>query len=132
MDQKPQPEKDPITCHVLDTTTGLPAVSMIVGLKAISPPEISMDDILEARTDADGRITHWGNYSVVKNLLKDAEQCGERSAWVMTFYTEDYFGLGKAFFPTVEVHFYVDIEPGSHVHVPLLLAPYSYTTYRGS
>lgn len=140
--QAPRP-KDPITCHVLDLTTGLPAASMSVELKMlprstnISAEKSSIpDDIcLRAETNADGRIMQWDGGKEgksVEELVKLCSSLEERTVWVLTFDTEAYFGKGKGFFPTVEVRFYVTNEKGSHVHVPLLIGPYSYTTYRGS
>ena len=52
------------------------------------------------------------------------------SRWALRFDTESYFGEGKTFFPEATIIFRVD--EGQHYHVPLLLSPYSYTTYRGS
>ena len=51
--------------------------------------------------------------------------------WSLTFETEPYFGKGKTFWPEVELRFATKMEE-MHYHVPLLLGPWSYTTYRGS
>ena len=145
--------KDPITCHVLDLTTGLPAVSMSVKLKALTPSNLPAaqnnnnnnlnlnlnrpsphEPSFNARTNADGRIMRWGAEEgiSVEELMLLYSSVQQRTVWVLTFDTEAYFGEGKGFFPAVEVRFYMSTEKGSHVHVPLLIGPYSYTTYRGS
>ena len=54
--------------------------------------------------------------------------------WSLKFETGAYYGEDNTFFPEVEVKFRVEAKEGkySHYHVPLLLGPWSYTTYRGS
>lgn len=144
-DKKGPSTKDPITCHVLDMATGLPAVGMSVKLRIETPSNYSVEEIhfliscaaalkAEAKTNADGRITHWdcGNGFSVERLMRVFGLVERRSVWVLTFATEEYFGTSGGFFPTVEVRFYMDNAEGNHVHVPLLIGPYSYTTYRGS
>lgn len=54
----------------------------------------------------------------------------DASMWKLRFDTGAYYGWEKTFFPFVELTFLV--KPGEHFHVPLLLGPYSFTTYRGS
>lgn len=136
LDQQGQPAKDPITCHVLDITTGLPAASMSVVLKYIDHPEIfGYEPIFKAKTNTDGRITQWRSTEppfLVEQFLSKLKEHKEESVWIMTFDTQAYFGEAECFFPKVEVRFVVDNAKGSHVHVPLLMGPYSYTTYRGS
>jgi 5-hydroxyisourate hydrolase len=55
---------------------------------------------------------------------------GENMIWSLRFQTGEYYGEGKTFWPEVELKFWV--KEGEHYHVPLLLGPWSYTTYRGS
>ena len=116
--------KDPITCHVLDTTAGRPASGIKVTLEHSS-------SAFNAVTDADGRIKNWtstsGTASVADALGKTD---GAASRWTLRFDTGAYFGDDKTFFPEAVIVFRVD--KGQHYHVPLLLSPYSYTTYRGS
>ena len=129
--------KDPITCHVLDTTTGRPAAGIIATLSCRSKPQIAY----VATTNSDGRIANWELESPdepsIQTLIKEeAEKEGNSivakgsSVWKLTFNTGAYYGAGKTFFPLVELSFLV--KEGEHFHVPLLLGPYSYTTYRGS
>lgn len=61
---------------------------------------------------------------------KKEDEKDESTVWRLKFDTEGYYGKGKTFWPHVELMFRV--EKGEHYHVPLLLGPYSYTTYRGS
>jgi 5-hydroxyisourate hydrolase len=129
--------KDPITCHVLDTTTGRPAAGIIATLSCRSFPHSAF----VATTNSDGRITNWepetANQPAIETEIREqAEQEGNSivpkgsSMWKLTFNTGAYYGAGKTFFPLVDLTFLA--KEGEHFHVPLLLGPYSYTTYRGS
>jgi len=124
--------KDPITCHVLDTLTGRPAVGVNVILSTSRDGSESVS--FRGETNEDGRLTHWGYSSesddTLETILKFVSKSDGTSIWKLTFDTGDYYGAGKTFWPTVELTFYV--KHGEHYHVPLLLGPYSYTTYRGS
>lgn len=126
-------EKDLITCHVLDTTAGRPAANIPVCLQG---PETkgqahSAAHSYTAVTDADGRIKLWQPAAGEATSLADTLNAVQgRSQWRLTFDTESYFGEGKTFFPEAVVVFRV--EEGQHYHVPLLLSPFTFTTYRGS
>ena len=105
-----------MTSHVLDTTRGLPAVGVEVRLErmtAVGPAEIA-----RARTDDDGRVRELGPAALQPGTYR------------LVFDTGGYFG-GRTFFPEVTVTFRLDGDSGHH-HVPLLLSPHAYTTYRGS
>ncbi|KAH8648883.1 hypothetical protein BGZ60DRAFT_509219 [Tricladium varicosporioides] len=144
-------ERDPITCHVLDTTTGRPAANISVKLSCLSIPEM----VFVCETNSDGRIANWRNeqgadqnagsfveqhggvpstlkyminyYGQAEGPLPSPAGC---SAWKLEFDTGAYYGPANVFFPKVELTFLV--KEGEHFHVPLLLGPYSFTTYRGS
>jgi 5-hydroxyisourate hydrolase len=73
-------------------------------------------------TDKDGRITQWTTDSFDSNYSTGNYQ--------ITFDIEAYH-QGKGFFPLVCIPFRVD-NMDQHYHVPLLLSPFSYSTYRGS
>lgn len=116
-----------ISTHVLDTAAGRPVPGVPVTLaryvRAEKDPFAAgvWFDIAAGTTDADGRIADLS--------MTDTELAAGRY--------RVHFDLAGA--PTVERTWYpevaivVDLEPGTgHVHVPLLLAPYGYTTYRGS
>ena len=103
-----------ITTHVLDTATGRPAAGIAVTL-AIHDGE--WRTIGRGTTDKDGRL---------RTLLDDTAL--QRATYRLTFGTGDY---NQGFFPEVSIVFRVD-NPGENYHVPLLLSPYGYSTYRGS
>lgn len=105
-----------ITTHVLDTSRGLPASHLSVGLEYFRDAQWTL--LSSSRTDADGRVSDW------------PESFGQ-GRYRIVFDTESYFGSDRCFYPSVVVTF--DIKDTSrHYHVPLLIAPYGYTTYRGS
>ncbi|KAI2625787.1 Hydroxyisourate hydrolase [Hypoxylon sp. NC1633] len=126
--------KDTITCHVLDTAVGKPAKGIHVKLEGGHAPLKTFESL----TDDDGRIKAWLPYSsahasgdVPTFTLDDVlSEVPNESTWTLRFDTGSYFGLDNTFFPEVAVTF--TVLKGQHYHVPLLLSPYSYTTYRGS
>ncbi len=131
-------EKDPITTHVLDTTTGLPAKGLNVSLTLLEPLlDPSSTDKVDffAETNADGRILKWKDRTgmSVDQVLDTFEG---KMVWRLSYRVEEYYGEGKTFYPQVDLEFYTQpkSETGSSppLHVPLLLGPWSYTTYRGS
>lgn len=123
--------KDKITCHVLDTTAGRPAEGISVRLVGPSTSTSSAGATsFHAQTDADGRIKLWTPSEGNTNLDQLLSTVKGASRWELHFDTEGYFGAEKTFFPEAIVVFRVD--EGQTYHVPLLLSPYTYTTYRGS
>ncbi|KAK4224869.1 hypothetical protein QBC38DRAFT_370102 [Podospora fimiseda] len=134
--------KDRITCHILDTTLGKPARSVRVKLTLTSPTHptnFPTPIVFESQTDEDGRIKSWLPYSSetasgevpVYTLGDIFANLEGTTRWTLSFDTETYFGgADKTFFPEVVVVF--TVAEGQRYHVPLLLAPYSYSTYRGS
>jgi 5-hydroxyisourate hydrolase len=126
-----------ITCHVLDTVTGRPAPSIAVKLKLLSPSQATTAH-WTATTNSDGRVTAWESSTdlnalvdKIKSEMQDGEEMEDQMLWSLTFDTESYFGKGKTFWPEVELRFAAK-RAEAHYHVPLLLGPWSYTTYRGS
>jgi len=151
-------KKPPITCHVLNTVSGLPASNIDVTLTLIGPYGPSAP--LTSTTNSDGRVTSWtiaaGGDPSLEELFNNAsdhqgpgntkasvsEATGEKGpegkgsgemVWALKFDVGKYF-KGEGFWTEVEVRFRTKIEPGGreHWHVPLLLSPYAYSTYRGS
>ena len=132
------PERPFITCHVLNTTTGKPAADIAVKLNLVKP-STSHSEQWTATTNSDGRVAAWTASnsseshevnSVVastKSQLRDEEEM----VWSLTFSTQAYFGEGKTFWPEVQLIIAAK-KSEEHYHVPLLLGPWSYTTYRGS
>jgi 5-hydroxyisourate hydrolase len=108
-----------VTTHVLDTALGQPAAGVAVRLERVS--DAGPEEIGRASTDADGRVRDIG-----PPLLAPG-------AYRLVFATAEYFASQHrpAFFPEVAVTFTVAGE-APHYHVPLLLSPFGYTTYRGS
>ena len=129
--------KPPITCHVLDTTLGRPGSSIPVTLTLHNPPSsLSSPLVFSATTNGDGRVTSWTPSSPFSSDSLEVvfHREGDQK-YSLTFNTEEYFGKRdvKTFFPEVEVKFVVRTDAkGEHYHVPVLLGPFGYTTYRGS
>lgn len=130
--------KPPITCHVLDTSLGRPAASIPVTLTLHNPPSSLSPSglVFSGTTNGDGRVTSWTPSSPFSADGLDVvfKREGEQR-YSLTFDTESYFGEKgvKTFFPEVEVKFVVrDGGKAEHYHVPVLLSPFGYTTYRGS
>lgn len=113
--------RSPITTHVLDTALGRPAANVAVTLHRVS--EIGVDQVGEGTTDDNGRIM---------TGLIDADDF-VAGHYRIEFAVADYFHrLGQAvFFPSVAINFIVSVGE-DHYHVPLLLSPFGYSTYRGS
>ena len=122
-----------ITCHVLDTVAGKPGANISVKLKLLSPSQ-STTSHWTATTNSDGRVPAWSSSTDMNTLVEQVKgqlADGEQMVWSLTFDTESYFGKGNTFWPEVELRFAAKKEE-EHYHVPLLLGPWSYTTYRGS
>jgi len=112
----------PITTHVLDTALGLPARGLRVRLD-VRGDGGDWTALAERATDDDGRVAD----------LLPAGTALERRTYRLRFETAAYLAATArpSFFPFVEIAFCVD-EPARHHHVPLLLSPFGYSTYRGS
>jgi 5-hydroxyisourate hydrolase len=112
----------PITTHVLDTARGRPAQGVPIAL------ELYIEDdrwkrLGHGATDSDGRF---------KGLLPD-DHALVVGTYRIVFDTGAYFRAQgvDGFYPEVTVVFELR-QPGQHYHVPLLLSPFGYSTYRGS
>jgi 5-hydroxyisourate hydrolase len=106
-----------LSTHVLDTALGKPAQGIKVTL------ECADDLVGSGVTDADGKV---------RDLHKNAASLSQGS-YTLTFYVADYFSKAgrESFFPEIVVNFRIG-EGVEHYHVPLLLSPFGYSTYRGS
>jgi 5-hydroxyisourate hydrolase len=102
-----------LSTHVLDTAAGRPAAGLLVGLEGRT--DQSWSGIAVAVTDDGGRVADFGE------LLP--------GRYRLVFDVAGHFG-SESFFPEVIVSFQLSGEP--HYHVPLLLSPFAYSTYRGS
>lgn len=110
-----------ITTHVLDTMRGLPAAGVPVLLERVR--EDGLETLASGVTDADGRL---------RTLLPEGQPL-EPGTYRLSFDTGVYFTSTsvEGFYPEVSVVFSAR-EGETHYHVPLLLSPYGYSTYRGS
>jgi 5-hydroxyisourate hydrolase len=108
--------KSAVTTHVLDAARGRPAAGVAVRLETSDGVPLAA-----AETEADGRVTELGPRRVAPGDYR------------LTFATGAYFErLGiESFYPQVQITFRIT-DPGQHFHVPLLLSPFAYSTYRGS
>jgi 5-hydroxyisourate hydrolase len=104
-----------ISTHILDTTKGVPASNVTVVLEKRHGDTWS--EIGTDKTNADGRIVY--------NCPKEA------GVYRLTFQIEDYFKDEEFFFMNTPIIFSVKNTERKY-HVPLLLNPYGYSTYRGS
>jgi 5-hydroxyisourate hydrolase len=111
-----------VTTHVLDASLGRPAVGVPVRLEvAADPVRASWKTVAEGVTDSDGRIGDLGPERLPAGFHR------------ITFDTATYFeAVGQqGFYPEVSIVFDLADED-AHYHVPLLLSPFAYSTYRGS
>lgn len=108
-----------LSTHVLDLARGVPAAEVDVTLYAVRGEERTL--LATARTDADGRVAA----PLGGNL--------ERGTYELVFGAGAYFTHHdvSSFFTDVAVRFRIEDETGRY-HVPLLLSPWGYSTYRGS
>ncbi|MFQ3234624.1 MAG: 5-hydroxyisourate hydrolase [Paraglaciecola sp.] len=104
-----------LSSHVLDTTLGAPAANM--QLRLTSPEGITA----RVQTDTDGRCNQWEGLFISPGTYQ------------LRFITGEYLlsQHGSAFYPFVDVHFEI-AKDGGHYHIPLLISPFSFSSYRGS
>jgi 5-hydroxyisourate hydrolase len=112
--------KSPITTHVLDVSLGRPAAGVAVSLALLDADVFT--ELASGATDADGRVT---------TLLAPGTLA--RGTYRLSFDVGSYFAAShrSSFYPSVDVVFVVE-HADQHHHVPLLLSPFGYSTYRGS
>ncbi|MEM8554070.1 MAG: hydroxyisourate hydrolase [Pseudomonadota bacterium] len=114
-----------LTTHVLDTALGQPASGLRITLERLS--DVGSEPLAEAVTNSDGRTD-------APILAQDAFAPGR---YRLTFFAGDYLramdmaGEEPLFLDKVPIEFGMS-DPEAHYHVPLLLSPYGYSTYRGS
>ncbi|OQR86692.1 hypothetical protein ACHHYP_10277 [Achlya hypogyna] len=112
----------PVTSHVLDTSRGVPAANLRVELEREASPGIWVP-VGQGVTNADGRVP--GLTAVGQDVSGTCR---------ITFHTQAYFeanGTTEYFYPVVSIVFRV-VDATAHYHVPLLINPFGYSTYRGS
>lgn len=116
------PARNPMSVHVLDMQTGLPSAGVQVELDRLGQGG-RWERIGSGVTNQDGRI----------EALYPAAQRLEKGDYRVTFQTGAWYRQQRvdAFYPVVQLVLHVDGRL-PHYHVPLLLSPFGYTTYRGS
>jgi 5-hydroxyisourate hydrolase len=117
-----------ISTHVLDTNKGVPGAGIPVELLLFDHDTQGWITLGSGATDKDGNFIIL-NTGRIKNLT--SLDIPKDSKCKLVFELSDYFKSQNLnpFFPVAELTFIVQ---SGHYHVPLLLSPYSYTTYRGS
>ncbi len=111
-------KKSPITTHVLDTASGRPARGVPVTLERKDGG--AFREVGSGETDDDGRIS---------DLMEPGTL--EAGVFRVSFDTGAYYAGEPTFYPSVQIEFRVK-STDEHYHVPLLLSPFGYSTYRGS
>ncbi|HEX4336856.1 MAG TPA: hydroxyisourate hydrolase [Polyangiaceae bacterium] len=111
----------PLTSHVLDTSLGRPAAKLAVQLAVLDTAGV-WETLADRVTNDEGRVV---------DLL--AEGGLEARTYRLTFDTQAYFSASgrPVFYPYVDVVFTIT-APTEHYHIPLLLSPFGYSTYRGT
>ncbi len=109
-----------ITSHILDTSKGKPAEGVTIILFEGGNDE--WNEIARSATNMDGRVP-----ALTENL-----QALQPKIYKIRFETKDYFDKDRirTFYPYVEIIF--EITADEHYHIPLLINPFGYSTYRGS
>ena len=110
-----------LTTHVLDAARGCPAEGLSITLVRIDGD--ARETLREVKTNSDGRTD--------APILPEAEFA--LGTYELVFHAGDYLrghGVGSGFLDIIPIRF--TMQANDHYHVPLLLSPYSYSTYRGS
>lgn len=113
--------QNPLSVHVLNLENGLPSSDVNVVLEAQQGDK--WIQINQAKTDENGRVT----------ALYPDDKTLDKGVYRVTFKTGDWFREHnqRSFFPEVPVVFMID-GTVNHYHIPLLISPYGYSTYRGN
>ncbi|MBU3022623.1 hydroxyisourate hydrolase [Aestuariibacter sp. A3R04] len=104
-----------LSSHVLDTTSGKPAANLPLTL---TTPDGNQ---YQGVTDDDGRCKSWQNATLIAGTYQLRFHCHE-------YLTTKH---GESFYPHVDIAFVME-ENGGHYHVPLLISPFGFSSYRGS
>ena len=113
---------DPISSHVLDTSTGLPASGITITFEKLDRTRNEWIFVTQQKANQDGRASGFLTWQQIQPMI-----------YRMRFGIQDYFGAKniETFYPYAEVVFEIK-DPTAHYHIPLLLSPFGYSTYRGS
>lgn len=112
----------PVTLHILDTSTGSPAGGVLCQLERNTTEGWVL--VGSSTTGTDGRIN---------NIVPDEVSELDTGVYRMVFHTKEYFDAlaVDTFYPQIDVLFMLS-DPSQSYHIPLILSPWGYTTYRGS
>ncbi|OBZ78960.1 5-hydroxyisourate hydrolase, partial [Grifola frondosa] len=121
---------------MLDSSLGKPGAGIRVSLQEyhiMGDNAAIFEPLAEGVTDADGRCMQLFPKPSAEQSKEEQAKLKAGKLYKVVFKTKDYFeSTGrKCFYPWVEITFEV-ANPDEHYHIPLLISPYSYTTYRGS
>lgn len=107
-----------LSSHVLDTTLGKPAQGIALTLTTPS------GETFKGETDDDGRFNHW---------TANNENGFPAGIYTLRFHCKSYLERqhGKSFYPHIDIAFELE-NNGGHYHVPLLISPFGFSSYRGS
>lgn len=108
-----------ITTHVLDTAAGRPAEGLVLELRRFETAR--WNDLGRFQTNVDGRCD---------TPLLDGEAM-RAGLYEILFHTGDWRGPAAGFYDVIPIRFRIT-DPAAHHHVPLILSPFGYSTYRGS
>mmetsp|Transcript_8150 Transcript_8150/g.11453 ORF Transcript_8150/g.11453 Transcript_8150/m.11453 type:complete len:130 (+) Transcript_8150:66-455(+) len=124
-----------ISSHVLDTSTGIPAYGINISLYISPGSQDSANEdgekqwilVGERTTNSDGRA------KFIFAEFENPHISEEVMTYKMIFWTENYFQRTgtPTFYPKVEIYFRI-VDPAIHHHIPLIISPYGYSTYKGS
>ncbi|KAI9319514.1 hydroxyisourate hydrolase [Dichotomocladium elegans] len=116
-------KNSPITCHVLVASIGKPGQNIRVIIEKADALTGAFTVLATSQTNEDGRCP---------DLLPNDYKV-EKGVYRITFETKEFFARKgeRCFYPYVQIAFELEF-PEQHYHIPLLISPYSYTTYRGS
>jgi len=130
--------RSPITCHILDSSTGKPAADVLVILQIFdgSGVEGGIDifrPLARGTTNADGRCIDLLPPAGSPEAQQEETNLIAGQTYKIIFRTKEYFQKTErdSFYPWVEISFTIE-SPKDHYHIPLLISPYGFTTYRGS
>jgi len=113
---------DPISSHVLDTSSGLPAAGISITFERLNNETQNWEFVIRKEANSDGRASGFVTWEQFEPVV-----------YKMKFDIKEYFQSKNisTFYPYAEVVFEIK-DTKAHYHVPLLLSPYGYSTYRGS
>ncbi|KAJ6652522.1 hypothetical protein lerEdw1_011492 [Lerista edwardsae] len=112
-----------LTVHALNMLTGLPATGLAMQCSQLGDADTPWRELMRSTTDRDGRLGLGSRHALQLKAATYKVRFKTGAYWQQQGHT--------SFYPYVEVVFTIT-EEERKVHIPLLLSPYSYTTYRGS